>query len=181
MKSNLAKALKQVALGGVLAAAATGSFAATQGTTGFTSTGTVDIDLTVADEVRIFDLVDITLPFTGADVQGTSAACIYRNSGTTYTVTASGSGTAGAFTLEDFPLTNTVPYTVTWDDDGAGPGTPTAMTTGTALPADNAQGSPTTCASGPNATIEVEVLATDVVGLPADTYSGTLTLVVAPI
>ena len=100
MKNQIAKALKQIAFAGSLAAVATSGFAATQGATGFTSTGDLDITLTVSDEVRISNLVDIVLPaFTGADVTGTSGACIYRNGGPTYQVTGTGSGLLNAFTL----------------------------------------------------------------------------------
>ena len=178
MKSNLVRTCKQVALGGALAAVATGGFAATQGTTGFTSVGDVDIFLTVSDEVRINNLVDITLPpFTGADVQGTTDACVYRNGGTTYNGTATGSGAGNAFTLTDG--VNTVPYTVTFDDGTGASG----MTSGSALGRDNATGTDDSCvtAGADNATIEVTVTAADASGLPQATYSGTLTLLVAPI
>jgi hypothetical protein len=177
MRTELAKTLKRIALGATLATVATSGFAATQGSTGFTSVGDLDISLTVANEVKISNLSDIVLPgFTGTDVSGTSAACVYRNAGTTYNITATGSGAANAFTLTDG--TNTVAYGVTYDD-GSGA---TALATGVALAADGAEGVDDDCstAGANNGSIEVTVTAAAAAGLPAATYSGTLTLLVAP-
>ena len=56
--------------------------AATDGTLGATSTGTLDISVDVEDLVRISGLSDILLTFdaTGTgDVVGSSTACVYRN------------------------------------------------------------------------------------------------------
>jgi hypothetical protein len=177
MRTELAKTLKRIALGATLATLATSGFAATQGTTGFTSTGDLDISLVVDDEVKISNLSDIILPgFTGTDVSGTSAACVYRNTGTSYNITATGSGAANAFTLTDG--TTTVNYSVTYDDgDGAD-----SLATGVALLADNASDTNNDCATGPgnNGSIEVTVTAANAAVLPAATYTGTLTLLVAP-
>lgn len=177
MKTNLTKTLRNIAIGGTLAAATTSAFAVTQGGLGFTSTGDVDIFLTVADEVRINNLADIPLSFTGADVTGSSLACVYRNGGTTYQITATGSGAANAFTLTNG--TDTVPYSVEYFD-----GTTTAaLTSGNTIGADNAETVDNNCAGvgGANASISVTVTAIDASPLPADTYSGTLFLLVAPI
>ena len=84
---------------------------------GFNSTGTLDINLDVNDEVRISNLTDINLGvFTGVDAVGSSAACVYRNGTGNYQLTASGDGVAGAFTLTDG--VSTVAYAVTYDDGG---------------------------------------------------------------
>ena len=179
MRNEIAKTLKRLALGGALAAVATNGFAVTQGTVGFTSTGDVDITLTVNDEVNITNLADILLPaFAGADVSGTSPACIYRNGGATYQVTATGSGPANAFQLINAGLTDTVNYSVTWDDGtGALP-----MTSGLAVNRTNAVNVDNNCAGvGNNAQIEVTVTAADASVLPADSYLGTLYFLVAPI
>jgi hypothetical protein len=179
MKMELGRTLKRIAVGGALAAFATSGFAATQGTTGFTSTGDLVISLIVNEEVHISNLTDIVLPtFTGADVNGTSGACIYRSGGTgLYQITGTGSGPANAFELTD--ATNSVNYSVTYDDgSGAVP-----MTSGLALNAANAQGVDDNCVGlgADNATIDVTVLAVDAGILPASTYTGTLTLLVAPL
>jgi len=179
MNMELGRTLKQIALGGALAAVAASGFAATQGTTGFTSTGDLVITLTVNDEVHISNLTDIVLPtFAGADVSGTSGACIYRSGGTgLYQITATGSGPANAFQLTD--ATNSVIYSVTYDDGtGAVP-----MTSGLALNAANAEAVDDDCATlgADNATVGVTVLAANAAVLPASTYTGTLTLLVAPL
>ncbi len=177
MRTKLGHAVRQVALGGVLAAAATGGFAATQGSTGFTSTGDLDISLTVNDEVKISNLVDINLaPFSGTDVTGTSDACIYANGGGEYQITATGSGAANAFQLTDG--TNSVNYSVSYDD-GTGA---SSLASGVALLRTNAAEDDDDCVTlgDDNATIDVTVAAADASVLPAATYSGTLTLLVAP-
>jgi len=177
MRPKLGHAIRQVALGGVLAAVATGGFAATQGTTGFTSSGDLDISLTVNDEVKISNLVDINLPpFGGTDVTGTSDACIYRNGGGDYLITATGSGAANAFQLTDG--TNSVNYSVNYDD-GTGS---SSLASGVALSRTNAAEDDDDCVTfgADNATIDVTVAAADASALPAAVYSGTLTLLVAP-
>ena len=178
MRTELAETLKRVALGATLATVATSGFAATQGSTGFTSTGDLLITLGVVDEVRISALSDISLGnFAGVDVSGTSPACVYRSGLTgNYNITATGSGAANAFALTDG--TNTVSYSVTYDD-GSGA---TALASGVALGASNATSVDDNCATlgANNGTIEVTVAAVDATGLPASTYTGTLTLLVAP-
>ena len=115
MKKSLAKAAKGLVTGGIAAALASGAFAATDGVPGFSSTGTLYISISVDDEVRISNLGDIVLgTFAGADASGTSAACIYRNTAAAYQITATGNGTANAFTLTDG--TNVVDYSVTYAD-----------------------------------------------------------------
>lgn len=177
MKKSLAKAAKGLVTGGIAAALASGAFAATDGVPGFSSTGTLDISITVDDEVRISNLGDIILgTFAGVDASGTSAACIYRNSATTYQITASGNGTANAFTLTDG--TGVVGYSVTYADAAA---TPVSMSSGIALTGQDGADTDVDCAgTGNNAQIAVTVAAADAAALPAGNYSGTLTLVVAP-
>ena len=101
MRTKLNKALKQVAIGGTLAAIATSGFAATQGLPGPTSTGDLIITMNINDDVRISALQDLNFGVLGTtgDTR-TSTACIYRNSGTVsrdYEITAVGSGASGAF------------------------------------------------------------------------------------
>jgi len=179
MSFSFSKAAKGLVTGGVAVMIAANGFAANQGTVGATSSGDLDISLTVLDEVRISNLADITLgTFVGADLSGTSPACVFRSGTGNYEITATGDGGAAA---DEFSLaggTDTVDYTVTYDD-GSGP---TAVTSGTALGGQTG-GDPAsdTCAgTGDNGTIAVNVLATDMAGLAADVYTGTLTLTVAP-
>ena len=177
MRTELAQTLKRIALGAALATAATSGFAATQGTTGFTSTGDLVITLGVVDEVRISGLADIPLGnFTGADVSNNSPACVYRNGTGAYSITATGSGAANAFTLTNG--TNSVNYSVTYHYlTAAGV---RSLATGVPLTSTGGDSSADDCGGVPNASIEVTVAAVDAAGLPASTYTGTLTLLVSP-
>ncbi len=179
MSFSFSKATKGLVAGGVAVMIAANGFAATQGTVGATSTGDLDISLTVVDEVRISNLADITLgQFLGSDLSGTSPACVFRSGTGRYEITATGDGgTAGdEFALVDGA--NSVDYSVTYDD-GSGA---TALVSGTALPGQTGgdEASNTCANTGDNGTIAVTVLAADMAGLPAGAYNGTLTLLVAP-
>ena len=178
MSFSFSKAAKGLVAGGIAAMIAANGFAATQGTTGATSTGDLDISLTILDEIRISGLQDITLgTFAGTDLGGASPVCVYRSGTGNYNLTATGDGAGSAFELDDGG-TNTVAYTVTYDD-GSGP---TGLTSGITLTGQTG-GDPAsdTCAgTGQNGQVVVNVLATDMAALPAAAYNGTLTLVVAP-
>ena len=160
-------------------AASSGLMAATDGVVDSTSTGTLDITVSVADAVRISGLTDIVAAFDGTnDIVETSDACIYRNAaGGNYAVTATGSGAANAFTIDDSGTggTTVIPYEVRWN------GSATAMTAGNQLTGQTgAHETSTTCAGTPNATVEVTISATDLLTAPQTSLTGTLTLVVAP-
>ena len=177
--SRLNRLVRHVALGVAAAAFCGSAYAATQGAVGGNSTGTIDISVTVNDEVRISNLSDINGVFDGVnDIVGTSAACVYRNGTGLYQITASGSGAAGAFTITDGVFPTPIPYSVTFDD-GSGA---SAMATGVALTGQTgADPASDTCAgTGNNGTVEVTIAAADMVIAPAGSYTGTLTLVVAP-
>ena len=157
--------------------------AATQGSLGATSTGTVSISASVPNRVRISGLTDVAFTNVDPSVNASNAqnVCVWSNTSTKgYRVTASGSGAANAFTLANAALT--VPYTVEW-------AATTGQTSGTAL----ATGAPFTgltslatnsnCASGPSssASLIVRIASTDLQTMNAATsYTGTLTLLVAP-
>ncbi len=128
------------------------------------------------DEVKISNLVDIPLFFDGVSVSGTSGACVYRYGLTArYDITGVGSGAGNAFTLTDGA--NTVGYGVEFDD-GSGL---SSLASGIALASANARNVDDDCAiGGNNALIQVTVNAAAVPVLPATTYAGTLTLLIAP-
>jgi hypothetical protein len=150
--------------------------AATDGTQGVTSTGSIAIDLTKTAEILISGLSDITLTGgDGSDATGSSGVCVFRNSAGTYNITASGSGAANAFTITDG--TDTLDYALTFDD-GTGA---EALATGAVLPSlNNANTSSKTCDGATNGTIGITVAAADYDAAAAGTYNGTLTLLVAP-
>lgn len=157
--------------------------AATPGTLGTTSTGSVSISASVPNRIQLTGLADVAFTNQDPSVAAASAqsVCVWSNTSTKgYYVTASGSGTANAFTLANGA--STVPYNVEWS------GTP-AQTAGTALAAATAlhglvsTATNPTCASGPgsSASLIVRISAANLQAMQAaTTYTGTLTLVVAP-
>lgn len=174
---------KWAMLPGALALALPGAAtAATQGTSGATSTGSVTISATVPGRVQISGLTDVAF----GTVDPASAAsqaqnvCVWSNtSGRGYSVTASGSGTANAFTLTDGA--NTLAYGVEWAGS-SGQSSGTALVSGTALGGLASTATNPTCSSGPatTASLVVKMSAANLQAAVASSYTGTLTLVVAP-
>lgn len=142
------------------------------------------ISLTLPLLAQVTGLTDIG--FTGltptADAAIAQDVCAWTNAVTrSYTVTASGSGSGSAFTLAN-PDGRTVAYSVGWaGSPGAGSSTPlaartqsTGFMTAALVP---------TCALGPtaSATLRVTITAADVQAMAGGTtYTGTLTLLIAP-
>lgn len=163
--------------------ASAAAVAATQGSLGATSTGSISIGASVPNRVQLSGLTDVS--FANQD-PATAAAnaqnvCVWSNTSTKgYNVTASGSGTASALTLANGALT--VPYTVEWaQTSGQVSGTPLA--TGAALTGQKSTATNALCASGPSSTASliVKMSTASLQSMQAaTTYSGTLTLVVAP-
>lgn len=163
--------------------------AATQGTLGATSTGTVNISITKSVQAQISDLSDMTLSnWSVGDSAVTlfSNACIYSSTGS-YKVTATGSGSGNAFTVASGA--NTVPYTVTWNAGGTG----NLANTGTSLTTNvqstnftNANTTSATCSGGgsSNDTARVVVNITQAnmnSAVSSSTpYTGTLTMLISP-
>lgn len=158
--------------------------AATQGTLGATSTGSITITATVPNRAQITGLTDIT--FSSVDpssaATSTQSDCVWSNTATKgYSIKATGSGTSGAFTLASGALTP-VPYSVQWAAS-SGQSSGTAMTAGTALTGQTTTATTPTCSSSPTTTssLIVTIAATDLQSMAAATsYSGTLTLLVTP-
>lgn len=142
--------------------------------------GNVTLSLTIPASIRISDISDLVLgTFNGVnDLVASDPVCIYKNGGTLFGITASGSGMAGAFTLANGAAT--VPYAVTWQDTTGtvtlAPGVQ-AANRGTAFTAN------TTCNSGAsnNATVTVRITAANLLtAQQPGLYSGVLTLMVVP-
>lgn len=167
-----------------LATSVAPAMAATQGTLGTTSQGSVTITATVPNRAQITGLTDIN--FTNADPTTTAVAsqndCVWSNTATKgYSIKASGSGTAGAFTLASGALTP-IPYSVQWNES-SGQSTGTALTAGTALAGLVSTATSPTCSSGPATTssLIVSIASSDLQNMVAATsYTGTLTLLVTP-
>ncbi len=164
------------------------SFAVTaDGTLGNTSTGTVDIDVTVGDLVRISGLTPMTgNTYTpGSAVTDSTPACIYRNGSADYEITATSSNGAGLnFFLSDG--TNDVIYDVTFDDgNGGGAVDLDNATTNSTFTNANQTVDDCSAGAGGGATIAVSIPETDatfngLAEVPAATYADELTVTVAP-
>ena len=159
------------------------AIAATQGSLGTTSTGSVSINASVPNRIELTGLTDVAFTNQDPTVAAASAQsiCVWSNTSTKgYYVTASGSGTASAFTLASGA--STVPYSVEWAGSPAQTsGTP--LTAATALHGLVSTATNPTCATGPgsSASLVVRIGTADLQAMQAaTTYTGTLTLVVAP-
>jgi hypothetical protein len=154
--------------------------AATQGTLGASSSGTVTINSTKGAAVQISGLSDFTFPpsaTTPAPIEQT--ACVYSTTGA-YTVVATSSHAAGG----SFRLNNGasfINYEVNWYGVASG-GTASSLSSGTQ--SGNQAGADTTstsCGGGADSRIGIAIDAVSFTAAPAGTYSDTLTLLVAPV
>jgi hypothetical protein len=147
-----------------------------------------------ADQVQISNLSDVTIPLwvTGdPDIIQDVFVCVYRenNSGTSRSYSIQATGDGPGFALKDG--TQTLPYSITWNDGGEsnpGGGTTATMVNNVALsnrsnaridqdlPANSAD-----CNGGssPTARLRFTVSATDMDAAPDGAYSGTLTLLLS--
>ena len=181
----VAKGTRVALLGVALASALTAAsaFAASQGSVGPTSTGTVSISASVPSRARITGLADVA--FTNQDpataASNAQNVCIWSNTATQgYTITATGSGSGSAFTLTNG--SGTVPYSVEWAAT-SGQTTGTALSTGTASASLTTTAVNQTCSAAPTTTASliVGIATTDLGTMDAgSSYTGTLTLVVTP-
>ena len=159
------------------------ALAATQGSLGSTSTGSIVINASVPNRVQLTGLADVSFLNQDPAIAALNAqnVCVWSNTSTKgYNVTASGSGAANAFTLANGALT--VPYGVQWAAS-SGQSSGTVLTTGSALTGLTSTATNATCSSGPSKTASLIVtIATPALQSmqAATTYTGTLTLVVAP-
>src|SRR5689334_1477427 len=90
------------AAAGASIALASAAHAATQGTLGSTSTGSITINASVPNRIQLTGLSDVSFTNQDPAVAGANAQnlCVWSNSATRgYYVTATGSGAASAFTL----------------------------------------------------------------------------------
>ena len=160
------------------------ALASTQGSFGATSTGSLSINASVPGRVRISGLSDVTFSNVDPSVNATDAqnVCVWSNTSTKgYNITATGSGTAGAFTLASGALP-VVPYTVEWAAS-SGQTSGTSLTAATALTGQTSTATNSDCSAGPSASASLVVSigsATLQTMSSGVTYNGTLTLLVAP-
>lgn len=169
------------------------AISASDGSLGTDSTGSVDITVTKPVQAKISGMTDMTIAswvIGDGDKALHTDVCIYTTSGD-YTVVATGSGASQAFTLTDGVGSGTLhvtPYTVKWDDAGVGAigvGAGTSLTAANTPAAfSNASVDSADCtggvAPGKNARINISLLGADLLKLASGTFTGTLTLLVAP-
>ena len=178
--------LFRLSIGGLVAMLATGPVLAapTQGTLGSTSTGSLSISASVPNRVQITGLTDINFADADPTVSAVKAqnVCVWSNTASRgYTLTATGSGTGGAFTLAS-SAANPVPFSVEWSGTSAQSSGAT-LTAGAALTGLTSGATSPTCNSGPgsSASLIVRIGANDLQTMAAGAnYGGTLTLLVAP-
>lgn len=173
-------------LGAAAALVASPALAApTQGTLGATSTGSVTITVQVPSRVQITGLTDVAFGSVEPNTQAVSSQsnCVWSNTATKgYTITASGSGTNGAFTLASGVLTP-VSYAVQWSQT-TGQTSGTALTAATASTGFVSTATVPTCLASPTTTSSLVVtIAPAQLSTMASltTYTGTLTLLVSPV
>jgi hypothetical protein len=164
------------------------ALAATDGGTGPTSTGTVNISAVVGAHVSITHLSD--LPFTDnefdtAIASGTSAfkaedVCIWSNlADQSYFVTAIGSGLGGAFSITN-GANAPVTYHVQWAQS-AGQTSGLDLISGVKSPKFLSSAAAPGCGGANNASLVVLIpLSGAAVMLNQTVYAGTLTLIVTP-
>jgi len=156
--------------------------AATPGTLGSTSTGTVNISATVPGRVQISGLSDIA--FGTLDPAGPASnvqdVCVWSNTnGRAYSITATGSGLGGGFAITDG--TNELDYGVQWATTPGQSSGSALMPAGALTGLSSAAVDPMCSAGvGASASLIVSMTAAELQAAVAGSYTGTLTLVVAP-
>lgn len=168
----------------VVASVTTAASATTvQGTLGSTSQGSLTISASVPAQIQISGLSDVS--FLNQDPSAPASSnqdiCVWSNTNNGgYNITAKGSGASNAFTLANGALT--VPYSVEW-------ATSSGQTSGTALTALTNKTGLTSSATSPDCSTGASASASLIVKMTAanlqsmraaTTYTGTLTLTVAP-
>jgi hypothetical protein len=183
--SNFSKLSKLIATSALVSSFNFAALAATDGTLGETSTGSVDINLTIPDQFLVSGLNDFNFgSWDGAagDEVLTDTLCVYGNTGSTYKITASGvadsSGTT-AFAVGAAGVSD-VAYEVNLNDNATNTGTDHTLTHGDEQAAvANLDTSSQNCSGGANATLTVTFPEANLQAAEAAAYGGTLSLTVA--
>jgi hypothetical protein len=168
-----------------LACLASPTFAATQGTPGPTSTGTVTINATITPEVNITNLDDFTFTATelqtalntGAAAQKVDPVCVWSNNvDGSYFITATGDGPGGALSITNG--TASINYRVSWRPQA---GTAALLLSGTKSPQFRSSATAPDCGGGTTANLAI-FIGRSTIGLmqAGTTYTGVLTLLVSP-
>lgn len=159
-------------------------WAATDGTVGATSEGSVDVLLVIPPLLQILVEGNVDLgifdPAAAVDETGSIGACVRTNGTANYTITAtSANDNAGTFRMGD-GATNFISYNFSWGG--------VALTSGAlnnngavGFARDNVGPGFTTCTAAGNGKISVVVPEANMLGAEAGNYLDTVTLLVAPL
>lgn len=187
MKNNLFYTTACVAgMSAVAAYAATG-----QGSTGDTSTGTVDVKMEVLEEVKVSNLDDIDLGTyvpDGTDEVAEDQFCIYYNNASTVNVTLSSANANAGFNLEETGAgTATIPYTVAVQITPSTSGAYGSHTEGATVKYDTAYTGADNDCNGGGAGLDAAAISVTVndtgagtLGVPTGSYLDTITIKVEP-
>lgn len=141
--------------------------------------------LGASSNVRISGLTNLafnTIADLTADTSLAEDVCLFSSSPTNgYRVTATGSGTGGAFTLAPPSGTNTLGYEVQWKDQ-SGQSSGSQLSSGVPLTGQLSSATQQQCNSGPavSASLIVVLRSAALSSATAGSYSGSLTLLIAP-
>lgn len=139
--------------------------------------------LAASNKVRIGNLGDVSFGMIAnldVDAVVSQSVCLYADTATNgYTLTASGTGPAGAFALSSG--TASLPYDVQWSSSAA-QSAGVQLTANVPLTGQVSAASQQTCSNGPatSASLVVVLRSAALSSAAAGTYNGTLTLLVGP-
>jgi len=150
--------------------------AATPGTLGTTSTGTLNINSSKTAAVQISGLSDISFAASSTPpTPQSSTACIYSTDGQ-YNITATSGNAGGTTGYQLANAANRISYSVDWFTQAAG-GTDIPLTAGTQSNTIlGANQTSTSCNSVNNTHVQVTIDTTTFNSAPAGGYTDTLTL-----
>ncbi|MCE9507021.1 MAG: hypothetical protein K8R48_01730 [Alphaproteobacteria bacterium] len=175
---------KKLLIAGLLATATAAgqAVAATDGTLGLSSTGTIDITLTIPELFRISHTSDFLLGTYGGsgDMEANNDVCVWSNGNGAYqvTITDDSGMSPDGFAVEDIGGTAQINMGVFWHD---APGTTggTAVTYGVPLAAANANTTSSDCTeNGFSANLHILLPESDLRAAAAGSYSTRLTVLV---
>jgi hypothetical protein len=161
--------------------------AATQGSVGATSTGSVDLSILVPDLVLVNDLDDIVINYArgAGDVTAVEPFCVWGSPGMLYNITFDSLNPAATTVFTAVSGTDTVEYTVDFDDWTVGTSF-SPVSQGVTL--DNAgdgyiaANNEVPGCTTDNAALRINAVETgNLIDAPAGAYTDTLTVVVAPL
>ncbi|QIK79726.1 hypothetical protein G7077_13250 [Sphingomonas piscis] len=132
-----------------------------------------------AQKAKIDDLTDLsfgTITNLTSDARMSESICVFSQTDN-YNVRATGSGTGGLFTLSNGAAT--LAYEVQWSAS-SGQTTGTILSPNNALTGQTSTANNQNCNQGPTASLIVVLRSAALSSATAGSYTGTLTLVVAP-